>query len=88
MNKKEKNITKTDIDTKAAVQALEFLFAAGYVNKKRLYFENFMRGIFFSIGSVIGATVIIALLLWTLTLFNDIPFIGDITKSIQQSLKK
>lgn len=83
---KERKASKDNIDTKAAVQSLEYLLAAGYVNKKRLYFENFMRGIFFSVGSILGAAVFVAFLLWLLTLFNNIPFIGDIAKSIQRSL--
>lgn len=77
----------TAIDTKAAVQALEYLLAAGYVNKKRLYIENFLRGIFFSFGSILGATVLIALLLWLLSLFDTAPFVGDIIKNIQDSIK-
>jgi hypothetical protein len=38
---------KVDVDTKAAVQALEYLLTAGYVSKRRLYLANFMRGLFF-----------------------------------------
>jgi len=63
---KQKKATKKneiDIDTKAAAQALKVLLASGYVNKKKLYIENFVRGIFFSLGSVLGATVVVALLL-------------------------
>lgn len=75
-----------DIDTKAAVQALEYLLAAGYVSKKRLYVENFVRGIFFSVGGIIGATVIIGMLVWLLSAFNTAPVIGDYVQSIQESI--
>jgi len=75
-----------DIDTKAAVQALEYLLAAGYVSKKKLYKENFVRGIFFSVGSIIGATLVIATLLWILSLFNQVPFIGNISQNVQNTL--
>ena len=77
---------KNDIDTQAAVQALEYLLAEGYVSKRRLYKENFLRGIFFSVGSIIGATLVIAVLLWALSLFNQVPFIGDITRNVQDTI--
>lgn len=77
-----------DIDEKAAVQALEYLLAAGYVSKKRLYIENFMRGIFFSVGSIIGATIVVALLLWILSLLDNVPFVGDIVENAERSLNK
>jgi hypothetical protein len=70
-------------------KALEILFAAGYVDRKKLYWENFVRGIFFGVGGVIGATVVIAFLIWFLSLFDSVPLVGplfDETKNtIQQS---
>lgn len=75
-----------DIDTKAAAQALKVLLASGYVDKKKLYIENFVRGIFFSLGSVLGATVVVALLLWILSVFNTAPIIGHYIQSIQDSI--
>lgn len=79
---------KPDIDEKAAVQALEYLLAAGYVSKKRLYIENFFRGIFFSVGSIIGAAIVVTILLWGLSLFKNIPFINSISKNIEQTVNK
>lgn len=83
MTKKQ---VKPDIDEKAAVQALEYLLAAGYVSKKRLYIENFIRGVFFSVGSILGATIVVALLLWILSLFNNVPFIGEIVRNAQNTI--
>ena len=44
MKSKGKN-TKKEFDTKEAARALEVLLAAGYVDKKKLYIANFIRGI-------------------------------------------
>lgn len=76
-----------DIDEQAAVQALEYLLAAGYVSKKRLYAENFKRGIFFSLGSVVGAAIVVTLLLWVLSLFDGLPFIRDIGSAVENTLQ-
>lgn len=48
---------------------------------------NFVRGVVFGFGSVIGGTVMIALLLWILTFFNDIPFVGHFTQTVQSSIE-
>lgn len=85
MVKKQKK--SIDIDEKAAVQALEYLLAAGYVSKKRLYKENFIRGIFFSLGSIIGAAVAVTLILWILSLFDGLPFVREISEAIKNTTK-
>lgn len=76
------------IDEKAAVQALEYLLAAGYVSKKRLYLENFTRGVFFSLGSIIGAAVAVTVLLWILSLFDGLPFIHDISQAVENTVER
>lgn len=83
---KSKQSKKPDVDTKAAVQALEYLLVAGYVSKKRLYFENFMRGLFFSVGSIVGAAVAVTLLLWILSFFDGLPFINDISQAVENTV--
>ncbi len=39
------------------------------------------------LGSVIGATIIIALILWVLSLLEAIPFIGPIAESFQETIE-
>ena len=60
------------------VHALEVLFATKHFSRRRLYYENAMRGVFFGVGSIIGATILIALFIWTLSLFDEIPLIGPL----------
>lgn len=69
-------------------KALEILFADGYIDKKKLYFENFLRGIFFSAGGIIGATIVIALLLWILSLFDQIPLIGPLIEGLSKTIEE
>lgn len=81
----EKKVNK--IDPKVAAQALEYLMSAQYISRKKLYFENFVRGIFFSIGSVVGVAVAVTLILWILTLFDNLPFIGDAVDAVEKALQ-
>lgn len=59
---------------------------SGHVNKKRLYTASFLRGIFAGVGSVIGATIVVALLLLILSLLSEIPFIGSIADNLEQTI--
>lgn len=67
---------------------LEDWFHDYYRHRLKVYHMNFIRGIMFGFGSVIGGTVMIALLLWLLTFFNDLPFIGHFTQTVQNSIQQ
>jgi len=67
---------------------LEDLFDDYYAQRYKVYKMNFVRGIVFGFGSVIGGTLMVALLLWILTFFNEVPFIGQFTHTIQNSIEK
>lgn len=78
-----------DDQAKGAQQDLiEQLFDDHYKHRGRIYQVNFFRGISFGFGSVLGATVLVAVLLWLLSFFNEMPFIGDVVKSTQQSIEQ
>lgn len=83
--KKQKLSTR---EHKIAANALEQLLAMGYVNKRALYFENFVRGIFFSIGSVLGATMFIGIVIWVLSFFESTHFVGPVFREARQSLQQ
>jgi len=52
---------------------LEDLFYDFHSSRKQVYTINFFRGVFFGLGSVLGGTIVIALVLWILTWLTDIP---------------
>ncbi len=85
MAKKKPNLTKNEASQ--AAKALEVLFTTEYVSKKDLYKANFLRGIFFSMGSILGAALLLGLGLWVLSLFDDIPLIGPVVDNIRESIK-
>lgn len=58
-------------------------------SKSQIYWTNFFRGIFFGVGSVIGGTLIIALVLWVLSWLVDIPGgVGDFVKFIVDTVRQ
>lgn len=44
---------------------------------RRMMFAQFLRGISFGLGSVLGATVVVSALVYSLSQIDFIPIIGD-----------
>ena len=90
MAEKLKEVTKkfkADSERGARENFLEDLFYDFHKNRVQVYKMNFVRGIFFGLGSVIGGTVIIALLAWILSFFVHIPGIGEPIQQVQHSIQ-
>lgn len=66
---------------------LEQLFDDHYKYRWRVYQINFFRGIFFGLGSVIGATVFVAITLWILSLFTELPVVGNLFEKTQTTIE-
>lgn len=66
----------------------EIVFVYESLNPKRgaVYRTAFFRGIAYGVGGVIGATVVIAMLLWVLSLFENLPLIGGFLESLQRTI--
>jgi hypothetical protein len=57
-------------------------------NTRRQLRLSFLRGIAAGLGSVIGATVIVALLVWILHLFGWLPVVGHLLQSTGTQIKQ
>ena len=69
---------------------LEDLFYDFHSSRKQVYAMNFFRGVFFGVGTVVGGTIVVALVVWMLTWLTDIPggfgdFIQYIVDTVQNS---
>lgn len=75
-------------ETEAQRVVLEELFNDLYRNRVRIYKVNFVRGILFGAGSALGGTIVIALIVWILALFVNIPVIGELFENAQHSIER
>ena len=66
---------------------LENIYESGYIDRNRAYKMSFLKGIAAGFGGVIGATVFVAILLWTLTLFDQIPLVGPFVQNVQDTIE-
>ena len=65
---------------------LQQFYNLGYINKKQAVLFTFYKGLASGFGAIIGGTIIVALPLWVLTRFGQVPLIGHFTNSIRQTI--
>jgi hypothetical protein len=89
MSKVAKKVQKeNELGARRAV--LEDLFYDFNASRAQIYKLNFVRGIFFGVGTVIGGTLVVALVVWLLSWLTDIPggfgdFIQYVVNTVQKS---
>ena len=66
------------------------LFESVYVaNRWRIFGTNFLRGVAFGLGTFIGGTIVVALVVWILTRTVDLfPWARDFTERLINSIQK
>lgn len=87
MIKKAVKKAKEDNERGARQSLIEDLFYDFNQTRSEVYKMNFVRGIFFGLGSVLGGTILIALFAWLLSLFVGVPWIGQPIQQVQQSIQ-
>lgn len=85
--KKAAEKIKKDNENGARQAVLEDLFYDFNRRRADVYKMNFVRGIFFGFGSVLGGTVLVALVVWILGFFIHIPGIGQPIEKVQESVQ-
>ncbi len=60
------------------------VYETGYVSRGRIYRMSFLKGLMAGFGGVVGATIVVGLLVWVLSLLDAIPYIDDLRNAIEQ----
>jgi uncharacterized membrane protein YfcA len=86
--KKLNDKSKTNKENAARKNVIEELFYDFNASRVQIYKMNFFRGIFFGLGSVLGGTIVVALLIWLLSLITGFfppleNFFNGVTDTIQ-----
>lgn len=66
---------------------LENIYLMGYNNQSEMIKMSFIKGLVTGFGGVIGATIVVGLLVWVLSLFDSVPFVDSIVDSLNSSPK-
>ena len=79
MNKQERELAKLG-------KMVRDFAELGVASRKELLWASFLRGLAQGFGAVVGGTILVALLIWILGLFNEIPLIGPAVNSIRDTV--
>lgn len=72
-----------EIDYEQLGHMMANVYETGYMNRGRMYKMSFVKGLLAGFGGVIGATIVVALVVWLLSWFDAIPLINDIRDTIE-----
>ncbi len=78
---------KTPAEYERMGRQIESLYHSVYPDRLTFYKMALLRGVLGGVGGVIGATVVIALLLWLLSLFDSVPFIGHFVDTVKNTIE-
>lgn len=63
------------------------LYQTGYPSGAKFYKYSFLKGLITGLGGVIGATLVVGLLIWLLSLFSSVPLVGRLVHNVQQTIE-
>ena len=86
MPKKPKKLNST-ADYERLGRTIEAIYETNYANRSRVYKMSFVKGIVAGFGGIVGATIVVAILLWFLNLFDRVPLIGPFTDKIHDTVQ-
>ena len=50
----------------------------------RVIWVNFLAGMFKGLGTVVGASIVIASIIWVVSLFKEVPFLGTYANDVEE----
>lgn len=65
---------------------LEALFVGFNPSRRKIFWMNFLLGVLRGFGTVVGATIGVAILIWILSLFSQIPLVGPFVNNIKHTV--
>lgn len=83
-----KKAVKENNERGARIGVIEDMFQDFNRSRVQVYKMNFVRGIFFGFGSALGGTVVVALIVWLMTMAaQNFPPLQDFMNNVNQAVQ-
>jgi len=77
---------KSKRDYEQLGRRMENIFLTGYVSRKEMLKISFLKGVATGFGGIIGATIVVALLVWLLSFFHTVPLVGPLVDNFRNTI--
>ena len=77
---------KTKQDYEQLGKMLANIYETGYIDRNQSYKSSFIKGVVSGLGGVIGATIVVGILIWILSLFQNVPLAKRIYNNVNSSV--
>lgn len=77
----------TDKELVEIGKKMMYLYQTGFISYKQSLKYTFIRGVVYGFGLFLGGTIVVAIVLWILSLFDQVPFINHIINALQSAQK-
>lgn len=84
---KPNKIQAEKIDHEQLGRMLVNIYESGYIDRNQMYKMSFIKGVVTGFGGVLGATLLVALVLWILSLFDTLPLIGPVFDNVKDTVQ-
>lgn len=81
-------MSKQDDEYKALGKAFVNAYKSEYGDIKRTLRISFLKGMASGLGGVIGATLLVAVLIWALSFFGELPLVGRFADKVNDTVQK
>ncbi len=68
-------------------QMLVNIYESGYLDKNQAYKQSFIKGMVGGFGGVLGATILVALFIWLLTLFGHVSLVRPVVDRLRHTVQ-
>lgn len=79
--------TKPERDYEQLGRMLTNIYETGYIDRNQMYKMSFAKGVLAGLGGVIGATIVVAALLWLLSFLENVPLLDAVVNNIQNTVE-
>lgn len=67
---------------------LEYFYESSHADLGKVVIFSFLKGIATGLGVFLGGTIVVGLLLWALSQLTWLPFVDDISKAAEHSIRE